>query len=200
MQMKNHPLFLFLFSDLQRGLRNNDLQLRSTNGLEDSTLVEMTTSRPPLSTKPAQPGELPRHYRIFPDYGTDFIWRSPDDTEEENDEESYVEAEEVLSSFPPLALKLYNAWVDCYCDYFKTRLEHTTDYTANVFLSVSEEVPWKVAGYLLAWRIAISPQIGSIEYSAGHSTYLIEKGNETSVTVTFLQDQMELLAKGEPTD
>lgn len=74
------------------------------------------------------------------------------------------------------------------------------DYTANVFLSASEEVAWNVAGYLLAWRIVIFPQIGRIQYSDGHSKYLLEKGNETSVAAQFLKDQVELLTKGEPTD
>ncbi|KAJ5390108.1 uncharacterized protein N7496_001176 [Penicillium cataractarum] len=107
---------------------------------------------------------------------------------------------EVLSPFPLSDLEHYNAWVDCYSGYFKTRYEDTKDYTANMFLSASEEVAWNVAGYLLAWRIAISPQIGSIQYSTGNSKYLLEKGNETSVTVQSLKDQVELLTKGEPTD
>ena len=71
---------------------------------------------------------------------------------------------------------------------------------AKVFLSASEEVAWNVAGYLLAWRIVMAPQIGSIRYSAGNSKYLLEKGNETSVTRTFLKDQMEILARRESTD
>ncbi|KAJ5463990.1 hypothetical protein N7475_007125 [Penicillium sp. IBT 31633x] len=89
------------------------------------------------------------------------------------------------SETPPYVLKLYSAWVDCYSDYFKTRCDDTKDSTVNVFPSAAEEVAWNVAGYLLAWRIAISPQIGSIQYSAGSSKYLLEKANETSITVKF---------------
>lgn len=71
---------------------------------------------------------------------------------------------------------------------------------ANVFVNASEEVGWNVAGYLLAWGILTSPQVGSIQYSAGHSKYLLERGKETSITVRLLKDKMELLAKGELTD
>lgn len=35
----------------------------------------------------------------------------------ENDEERYVEAEEVLSPFLLPVLEHYNAWVDCYSGY-----------------------------------------------------------------------------------
>lgn len=170
-----------------------DFTFSIINGRGTTTSVEMTTSGAPPSTEPR------RHYQIFADYGTDFIWRSPDDIVEENDEECYVEAEEVLSSFPPSVRENYNAWVDCYSRYFKSRCEDTKDYTANVFLNASEEVAWNVAGYLLAWRIAISPQVGSIRYSAGRSKYLLEKGNEMSVTVQFLKDQTAILAEGVPT-
>lgn len=56
-----------------------DFTLRITNGLENATSVEMTTSGAPSTKGPSTPMEPVRHYRIFPDYGTDFIWRSPHD-------------------------------------------------------------------------------------------------------------------------
>ena len=55
-----------------------------------------------------------------------------------------------------------------------------------------------MTGFLLAWRIAIAPQVGSVEYSAGSLKYLLESGKETSVTVEFLKDQIAFLAKREP--
>jgi hypothetical protein len=42
----------------------------------------------------------------------------------------------------------------------------------------------------------MAPQVGRIEFSAGCSKYFLEKGKETSVTLTFLQDQLDILAKG----
>jgi hypothetical protein len=35
-------------------------------------------------------------------------------------------------------------------------------------------------------------------FSAGYSKYFLEKGKETSVTLKFLQDQVDMLAKGTP--
>lgn len=185
-----------------------DLILKITNGLEhnyksEPTVVEMSTHEPPSSlvpssTEPPAPGVPVRHYRIFADYGTDFIWRNPDDIN--HDEDSHVESEDVLSPFPPSVMELYDSWVDTYTDNFKKRCEDTQDYSASVFLTASEEVAWNVAGYLLAWRITLGPQIGSVEYSTGDSKYLLELGKETSVTLEFLQDQIEFLVKGEPSE
>ncbi|KAJ9241651.1 hypothetical protein DTO169E5_3395 [Paecilomyces variotii] len=177
-----------------------DFTMKIANAVaeSESILVEMTTSEAPSSLEsPAQIKSV-RHYRIFADYGTDFIWRSLDDIT--HDEDSHLESEEVLSSFPSSVLDLYDAWVQQYTDNFKKRCEDTQDYSANVFSTVSEEVAWNVAGYLLAWRIAIAPQIGSVEFSAGHSKYLLERGKETSVTIEFLKDQVKLLADREPSE
>ena len=156
----------------------------------DETPPSTATSSTAVEEKPV------RHYRIFSDYGTDFIWRSLDDIRP--GEGSHVESGEVLSSFPPSVLELYNAWVETYDNNFKTRCEDTQNYHASVFPSVWEEVAWAVAGFLLAWRIAVAPQVGSVEYSAGISKYLLQGGKETSVTIDFLKNQVELLAKREP--
>lgn len=51
-----------------------------------------------------------------------------------------------------------------------------------------------VAGFLLAWRmtmVTMAPQVERIEFSAGGSKHFLEKGKETSVTLTFLQDQVD---------
>lgn len=184
---------------------NFDLVLRVTNALEEQwqskpAIVEMLTSEPSTSsllTNSSTPTEPPRHYRIFADYGTDFIWRDLDDIRPEEGV-SVIDAEELLSTYPPSVLELYDAWVETYTDNFQERREKTQNYYASNFLSASEEVSWNVAGFLLAWRIALAPQVGRIEFSAGGSKYLIEKGKETTVTLKFLQDQVGILAKGEP--
>jgi hypothetical protein len=139
------------------------------------------------------PGTLPlRHYRIFADYGTDFIWLNTADPSY-SPGNTYVEAADALSSFPPLVLQNYDAWVDTYTDNFKKRCEDTQDYSANVFHTAAEQVAWQVAGYLLAWRITRSPQVGSVEYSLGREKYVLEQGRESDVTLAFLEDQAALL-------
>jgi len=133
-----------------------------------------------------------RHYRIFADYGTDFIWlNTADPSYSPND--TYVEAADALSSFPHSVLQNYDAWVDTYTDNFKKRCEATQDYSANVFLTAAEQVAWQVAGYLLAWCIARSPQVGSVEYSLGRKKYVLEQGKESNITLVFLEDQDALL-------
>jgi hypothetical protein len=49
----------------------------------------------------------------------------------------------------------------------------------------------------LAWRIARSPQVGSVEYSPGRKKYVLEQGKESNVTIGFLEDQAALLVKRE---
>ncbi|KAJ6078909.1 hypothetical protein N7467_008662 [Penicillium canescens] len=186
---------------------NFDFVLKITNALEEQqsepTTVEMSTQEPPISTTSVSTTtstatEPPRHYRIFADYGTDFIWRDPDDLRSDEGD-CMLEAEEVLSSFPPSVLESYDAWVDTYTDNFKERRDKTQNYHATVFPITSSEVAWNVTGFLLAWRIAMAPDVGRIEFSTGCSKYFLEKGKETSVTLKkFLQDQVDMLAKGTP--
>ena len=132
------------------------IDMRTLNQAPPSTTTE---AFPPAVEKDEEPV---RHYRIFSDYGTDFIWRNLNDIGP--GEDSHVESEEVLSSFPPSVLELYDAWVETYDNNFKTRCEDTQNYHATVFPSAWEEVAWTVTGFLLAWRIAIAPQVGSVEY------------------------------------
>ncbi|KAJ6190956.1 hypothetical protein N7519_000977 [Penicillium mononematosum] len=201
---------------------NFDFVLKITNILEEQrqsepSIVEMSAHEPstplltvssepslstksfatPLSTGPSTSTEPPRHYRIFADYGTAFIWRDPDDLRPEEGD-CMLEAGEVLSTFPSSVLELFNAWVDTYTDNFSERRDKTQNYYADVFLTTSEEVAWNVAGFLLAWRITLAPQVGRIEFSAGCSKYILEKGMETRATLQFLQDQVDILAKGKP--
>ncbi|CAG7950057.1 unnamed protein product [Penicillium nalgiovense] len=109
-----------------------------------------------------------------------------------------LEVEGVLYTFPSSVLEYFNAWVDTYTDNLSERCDKTQNYHADVFLIASEEVAWNVAGFLLAWRITLAPQIGRVEFSAGCSKYVLEKGKETSLTLQFLQDQVDILAKGKP--
>ncbi|KAJ5200004.1 hypothetical protein N7491_009199 [Penicillium cf. griseofulvum] len=144
----------------------------------------MSAHEPSTSLLTASPTstESPRHYSMFADYGTDFIWRDFDD----------------LRPGEGDFLELYNAWVDTYTDNFSERRDKTQNYYADIFLTASEEVAWNVAGILLAWRITLAPQVGSIEYSTGYLKYLLGKGKETNVTLQLLQDQVDILTKGKP--
>lgn len=180
---------------------NFDLVLKITNGLEEQrrlnpTIVELSTYEPAtISANQSTPTGNARNYRIFADYGTDFIWRNPDDvTPEEGD--TVVDPEELLTSLPPSVLELYDAWVDTYTESFLERRDKAGNYHITTFPTGSEEVAWNVAGFLLAWRIVMVPGVGRLEFTASSSKYLLEEGKETSTTLGFLQDQVGILAKG----
>jgi hypothetical protein len=157
-----------------------------TFSMEVSSL--QTTSREEQST---------RNYRIFTDYGTDFIWLKND-----ADESNYIEAADAQSNLPKEVFENYSAWVEAYTVSFKERCEDPGDYSAHVFLTATKEVSWSVAGYFLAWRIAMAPQVGSVEFAVGDGKYLLRKGKdvENDVTYSFLEDQAMLLARGESTE
>ncbi|KAJ5528594.1 hypothetical protein N7527_001987 [Penicillium freii] len=157
----------------------------------DGVTVEMTTIETP---RKLEPSNLPRHYRIFPEYGTDFIWRAVEDINE--DVQGYTESQDEFASFPPSVLELYDAWVDQWSTNWEKRIKDTQDYHAPVCSDRVEQVAWNVAGYLLAWRIVLGAGVGSIEYTPGSTDYLLERGKESAVTERFLRDQIGLLAKG----
>lgn len=151
----------------------------------------MTTLEPPPPEPQSTP---PRQYRIFPEYGTDFIWRAVEDITE--DVQGYTESQDELVSFPPSVLEMYDAWVNQWSTNWEKRIQDTQDYHAPVFSDRIEQVAWNVAGYMLAWRIVLGPGVGSIEYKAGSTNYLLAQGNELTETERFLEDQIELLAMG----
>ena len=162
---------------------NFDFVLKITNALEgqqsEPTTVEMSTHEPPfsttsISTTTSTPTESPRHYRIFADYGTDFIWRDPDDLRSEEGD-CMLEAEEVLSSFPPSVLESHDAWVDTYTDNFKesrTRLKTTMPLSFRLpprrSLGTWLGFCWRGA---LQWRLRLG---GSSSALAAQSTFLRE--------------------------
>ncbi|GIJ85025.1 hypothetical protein Asppvi_003880 [Aspergillus pseudoviridinutans] len=143
--------------------------------------------------EPPAPKEGLHHYRIFPDYGTDFLWFNVADPSYDPPD-TYVDSSEVLSRMHPSVAQGYDSWVRAYNDNFKARCEDTQDYSANVFGTPSEYVAWLVTGYLLAWRIALDPRVGSVEYLPGRTPHVLERGTETAATVAFLEEQAMLLA------
>ncbi|KAJ5969898.1 hypothetical protein N7501_006146 [Penicillium viridicatum] len=153
----------------------------------DGVTVEIITIETP--SRKLEPSDLSRHYRIFPEYGTDFLWRAVEDINED------TESQDEPVSFPPSVLELYDAWVDQWSTNWEKRIKDTQDYHAPVFSDRVEQVAWNVAGYLLAWRIVLGPGVGSIEYTLGPTEYLLERGKESAVTERFLRDQIGLLAK-----
>ncbi|CAI7670499.1 unnamed protein product [Penicillium bialowiezense] len=137
-------------------------------------------------------GERTKKYRIWADFCTDFLWHAPDDNP--------MESADLLESpsYPPSLLELYDAWVDTYNDSFERRLNKTGDFKASVFANTSENVAWEVAGYLLAWRMAMSPDVESIEYNAGGKEWMLQKdkGEETKLTKEFFELMCDRLKVG----
>ena len=164
----------------------SDLTLKITYNEEDNSITSVETSIPeqqPTTTDP-------RHYRMFADCGAEFIWRDVDDVRPEEDE-SYLEPDEIFASFTPSMREHYDAWGSTYNNYFTARLWNPADFGAPLWHSADEQVAWHVGGFLLGRRFALDPQVGSMKYLDGT---LLERGKEMSVTLEFLKNQADLLA------
>jgi hypothetical protein len=172
-----------------------DLTLQVIHGPNEPTTVAMTTCtspEPPRSQKPHD--ELLQSYKIRPEYGTTFISEllpcAPDLVGGD------LDSIEILSAYPPCVMEYYMMWVAEYNKGWRGRCKPSGRICENVFFSAEEEVSWNVAGYLLAWRIAMAPEVRSVEYSTRQSRYILKTGNETDITIQFLKEQLYLLEKG----
>lgn len=172
-----------------------DMTLQVMHGPDEPTTVAITTYQSPETpTLCKLPEELLRSYKIRPEYGTDFISEkiscAPHSIGEVHD------SIEILSSYPPSVLEHYMMWVMEYNESWQEKCDETVNISENVFFSAEEEVSWNVAGYLLAWRIAMAPDARLVEYSTRQFQYILQTGNETSITMQFLKEQLYLLEKG----
>ena len=103
----------------------------------------------------------PRHFRIFPDYGTDFIWLNYNDPTYDG-ESSYIELEDALSGLPHEVFDNYDAWVEIYTANFKKRCDDPGDYSVHVFPTVATLLGFCLPGLLhwprmwvaLSWQLA----------------------------------------------
>lgn len=164
----------------------SDFTLTITYNQEDNSITSVETSIPeqqPTTTDP-------RHYRMFADYGAEFIWWDVDDMRPEEDE-TYLDPDGFFASFPPSMREHYDAWGGTYNNYFTARLWNPADFGAPLWHSAEEQVAWYVGGFLLGWRFALDPQVGSVKYLDGT---LLERGKDMSVTLEFLKNQVYLLA------
>jgi hypothetical protein len=161
---------------------------RATQETPSLNSTEADDKIAPPATTPAEPT---RHYAILDEYGTDFLWYGEEDPKHED--LFAWNASEELSLFPPAVVKSYEAWVITYKTNFKESCYDDRYYYPSVFFTAAEDVAWNVAGFLLAWRIALAPQTASVLYLTGSKDYLLKKGQENAVTLEFLADQAVVL-------
>lgn len=172
-----------------------DMTLQVMHGPDEPTTVAMTTCtspEPPRSQKPHD--ELLQCYKICPEYGTTFISETMPCAP--HFVGSNLDSIEILSAYPPCVMEYYLLWVAHYNESWRDRCDRRGIISKNPFLSAQEEVSWNVAGYLLAWRIAMAPAVRWVEYSTRQSQYTLKTGNETDITIQFLKEQLYLLEKG----
>ncbi|KAJ5153424.1 uncharacterized protein N7482_009902 [Penicillium canariense] len=171
-----------------------DMTLQIMHGCDEPTTVAMTTCEYPPSTSSKWPEERLRYYRIDAGVGSGFISEIKDCALDHG--EGGLDSVDILSSFPPRVLENYLIWMETWSENWQENHDQTGDYWGSIFRTAEEEVAWNVTGYLLAWRIAMCPEAGVVEYSTRQSQYLLEPGAELSVTIQFLKEQLHVLEMG----
>jgi hypothetical protein len=94
-------------------------------------------------------------------------------------------SEDALDGLPNEVVDNYDAWVELYRTNFKEICDDPGDYSVHIFPTVMEEVAWNVAGFLLAWRIALAPHVGSVEFEVGHEMHVLRKGEDVENDVIY---------------
>lgn len=176
-----------------------DLELKiksdsSEQGLSVSLELPSREKETPVtatSEKTTSPADGLRYYTVNAEYGTDFLWY--DDNDPEHDKVFVEDIADELSSFPRTVLEHYESWVITYKSNFKASCYDNRYYSPSVFFTTAEDVAWNVAGFLLAWRIALALHVSAVVYLTGRKEYLLRKGDATDVTLRFLADQAAIL-------
>lgn len=131
-----------------------DLILQVMHGPDEPTTVVITTCQsqePPRSQKVHD--ELLLSYKLRPKYGTAFISDCAPDFAG-----SGFDSIKNLSANPLCIMEYYMLWVAEYNESGRDRCDRSGKTSENPFFSAEEEVSWNVAGYLLAWRVAMAPE------------------------------------------
>lgn len=133
---------------------------------------------------------MPYHYRLLPDWQTSYLWYN---TLAGNYGDSPVVDDETIDIRYPELAAYYWPWHEVYEKAFGQLDCLGTGENTEVFPDIRDRVGWEVGGFLIACWLAMQHNVGSVEYTAHPSKYLIRKENLDSMARKFLEDQNDLL-------
>jgi len=142
-------------------------------------------SRENRSTTDSQPSSY--KYRLFPDWGTGFLWYDtewPGTPEGEN----LVMEDEILARYGSAFSEAYEEWVARYTKAFR---EQRCDCGSgeHPFPDVAERKAWVLDGMMLAAWLCHQSDVESVEYSPDDATVLFEEKKGLGATLgRFLKE------------
>lgn len=117
-----------------------------------------------------------RHYRMFPDWQTSFLWKhasnkertntahdDDDDDGEDDDDDSPEVDDEVIEARYPTLWPHYEAWQQRYETAFEDQGCHLGS-GAEVFPDAVERIAWDVEGLLMASWLALKEDVVAVDY------------------------------------
>ncbi|KAI1341684.1 hypothetical protein F5Y15DRAFT_344502 [Xylariaceae sp. FL0016] len=188
---------------------NGTLSLRLANEAPASTTAGTESEEPqsPIkkedagteSGKPQSPikkeDEVGFRYRIFPDWGTEFVWWDSS-WPGNHGEMGLVDQDDIEERYTggKAFYKAFEAWEDTYNRQFEAQECHLSSQ-GILWPDKEEERPWIIEGFLLAAWLALQADVHSIEYGPHIEEVILEKETLAATTLSFMSNIEEVLGK-----
>ncbi|KAH9897131.1 hypothetical protein F4778DRAFT_744479 [Xylariomycetidae sp. FL2044] len=125
-------------------------------------------------------------YRVFPDWGTTFIWY--DTSWHGNPEGEYpVLEEETAERYGPAWDGAFQTWVDRYTEAFSKQECHLSSTDQHPFPDMRERKTWVLDGMMLAVWLSLQPDVASVEYSPAVEKVVFQKEGLEAAVLSFIE-------------
>ncbi|KAI0967906.1 hypothetical protein F4678DRAFT_444888 [Xylaria arbuscula] len=123
-------------------------------------------------------------YRLFPDYGTGFLWY--DTTWHGTPEGEYsVDDDDILERYGEEWCSAYDAWVSQYTDAF-TAQKCDLGSREHPFPDIKERKTWILDGMMLAVWLCLQPNVESVKYSPDAEKIVFQRQGLEATVKLFL--------------
>lgn len=160
------------------------------------------------SQEPAN--KLGYKYRVFTDWGADYLWYDNDWPGNPTSMGANVSPEELEEQQAPYVRdtalqawsKAWTKWYDIYDNGFETNLEQKGDFDQEPIPDKKERDGWTTQGMLLAVWLSLLPSVASVKYLVGLKWFLFDakaEGEDSTVEImTKLLTDLDADTTSEP--
>lgn len=135
-------------------------------------------------------------YKIFVDWGGEYMWYEADWEGNPDDEMVFLEeftrnhTKEVQNTALQAWIKAWQRWHDIYHEGFDKNLNKTGDYNALEIPDKKERESWATQGMLLAVWLALLPSVATVSYDAGFRGVLFDPEAQGKDSVPSIMAEM----------
>ncbi|KAI1244878.1 hypothetical protein MGN70_014755 [Eutypa lata] len=168
------------------GSPDNTLTAKLNNDTDKEPSRVDANDTSPVSTSD-QDTSTPRYkYRIFPDFGTDFLWY--DTSWPGNPVDEYpVDCEELPEHYGDSWYTTYDSWVEKYTQAFRKQ-EADLGSGKHPFPDMEERKAWVLEGLLLATWLCLQSDVLSVQYSPDSKKIVLERHSIGTTLKLFLEE------------